>query len=265
MKKNILRLMTATMTAAIILSATGCGKSNSNNSIENYSESDIAQAINEYDKGQAEKREQIEKEQAAKEEAKKEAMQENNDIVPTDEILEADIFDYKIQIGDKCYTFPITVQEFIDSSDKIQIDETIQKVQLNDFVAGNTSNQKKTTPLCVKYNEYGIQLSTIVPSTLNETGCSFAETEILAFGNFNLGTEERPSPCIFAKGITTGSTISDFESSFNIKPVNETSRTDSNGKSFGINTYIKSLDEYDHSVQVTYYKDNGKIESIQYT
>ena len=249
MKKNILRLMTATMTAAIILSATGCGKNENNNSIENYSENDIAQAINEYDKGQAEKREQYEKEFAAKEEAKKEAMQANNDIVPTDEILEADIFDYKIQIGNKCYTFPISVQEFMDSNPDFELDDRTKPL--------DTFDDGSYEKLYITYNGCNMIFAAYIPEEKKESGCTFAEYLIQSGSDFYIGSEEKPSPFILPKGIAQGTTIEEFEKLFNVKNISSrTSDTDI--------TYSFKGNDSNRTVQVKASKETQEIQSITY-
>ena len=249
MKKNILRLITAATAAAIILSATGCGKKEN---IEDFTSNNVEQAINEYDAQQAEKREQYEKEFAEKEEAKKEAMQANNDIVPTDEILEADIFDYKIQIGDKCYTFPITVQEFMDSNPDFELDERTKP--LDTFVEKTDGSQI----LYVKYNGTTTEFEAFIPEEKIESGCPFSECLIQMGRGFYIGSEEKPSPFILPKGITDKTTIEDFKELFGIKENFVETRENH------IIVTFNQGDDFSRIIEVTADKETQEIQSISY-
>ena len=88
MKKNILRLVTAATAAAIILSASGCGK-NSND------EADMSELY------EVEDAEEIEE-------------QSIPDYEPTEKILSAAASDYMVQIGDTCIQFPTNLSELLD-------------------------------------------------------------------------------------------------------------------------------------------------------
>lgn len=258
MKKNILRLVTATMAATLILSATGCGKKNTNVSTE----ADLEQAINDYDKAHEQEREAAKQQLAEEENARKEGSEKSSQIVPAEEILEADLFDNKFQLGDKVYQFPITVKDFLESDDNIKLSKTgNNQHELSEIITNGHST------LHIQYNETHIFFDVVAP-TNKEDNCSFAEMELVG-ANFNLALEYN-TPYIFAGGIKSGDTIDDFKSIFNIDPFESHTGNidyDTNRKISSLN-YTQSSDfsvKPYYTIQVSYYEDTKEISSIKYT
>ena len=258
MKKNILRLVTAVMTATIILSVTGCGKKNADVSTE----AELEQAINDYDKAHEQEREAAKKQLAEEETARKEGGEKSSQIVPTEEILEADLFDNKFQLGDKVYQFPITVKEFVDSDSNIELAQTGNNLhQLDDIITNGHDT------LHIQYNQTHIFFDVTAPKDKKDN-CSFGEMELVG-ANFNLALEYT-TPYVLAGGIKYGDTIDDFKSVFDLEPFEtHTGNTEHNtNRKISSLSYTQSNDfsktPY-YTIQVSYYEDTKELNSIKYT
>ena len=182
MKKYILKIVTATMAAAIILSATGCGKNNGND------EADMSEL---YETEESEDTEE----------------QSEPNYEPTEEILSAAATDYMVQIGDTCVQFPTNLSTLLDCG--VEINDS----KYNPDYMVMISDDGKVE---LKYEDYSFDVYITndngTESALKD--CSIRKIEFPSYTTTkkdNYGKEVSSNLIYFAGGLSTDAKLEDFK------------------------------------------------------
>lgn len=265
MKTNKTKLSALAALLAVVIGVSACG---SGSGTKSTADNEIAQAANALKEEMGEKdfneaasaiKDELAKDEAKETETAEETIKE---IVPTDEILNADMYANTYQLGNTVFSFPISVKDFIAAGATLKNgkDPAVQ-------VVGKNSNSEKFEFLIDNYVFTAhIHNKTDEAKYLTDFNIDAVYTGVIYVGNGNVIFPKSKESVVFPGGIMKGSTIAELDEKWGEPQIDELDkrtyikdyvniRTGSNSKRDYINvsgcSYTVSLD-----------LDNGVVSNI---